>query len=326
MTSYARIATICLAGRHHPSVAANREATLRHLDLALRHRPDLVCLPETFTTAGVAFASLAEVAEPVAGPTIAAVAGRAREHRCYVICPILTARDGAYFNSAVVIDRAGAVLGIYDKQQPVTSTSDYTLLEHGVRPGRAAPVFDMDFGRVGIQICFDINFPEQWAALARQGVRAIVWPSAYNGGRPLAMYAALHHTYVVSAVQTQTARIIDPLGTTLAATDPQVNVIWRDINLDYAVCHYDFNYSVPDRILAAYPGRVAISPRWDDGLFLVEPIDAAVTTAQLQKEFGFETAGTYFDRHRAAAEPARQSEPAAPQRAAHGDRPMYAKG
>jgi predicted amidohydrolase len=309
MTTRARIASICLAGGGRPSVEANRETALRLLDLALRQRPDLVCLPETFTTAGVPFTSPAEVAEAVPGPTITAVAHRARQHRCYVICPILTIRDGACFNSAVLIDRTGAI----------------TALEHGVRPGQAAPVFDMDFGRVGIQICFDVNFPEQWGELARQGARAIFWPSAYNGGRPLEMYAALHHIYVISAVQTQTARIIDPLGSVLASTDPQVNVIWRDINLDYAVCHYDFNYSVPDRILAAYPDQVAIRPRWDDALFLVEPTDANLSVAQLQEEFGFETAAQYFDRHRVASRLARQGQPMAPQRAAHGERPMYAK-
>ena len=39
-----------------------------------------------------------------------------------------------------------------------------------------------------------------------------------------------------------------------------MNVICRDVNLDYAVCHYDFNYSIPDRIMEAYPGRVEIRP------------------------------------------------------------------
>ncbi len=326
MSTRARIATTCLAGRRHSTMQANRENALRLLEQAMRQQPDLVCLPETFTTAGVSFGSLAEVCEPIDGPTVAAVARQARMNQAYVICPVFTTRNDACYNSAVVIDRSGDILGIYDKQAPVTTTNDYTLLEGGVTPGSSAPVFDLDFGRIALQICFDVNFPEQWSALAEQGVQAVFWPSAYNGGRPLEMYAALHHVYVISAVQTQTARIINPLGSVVASTDPQVQVICQDINLDYAVCHYDFNYSVPDRLVSAYPGRVAIESRWDDGLFLVEPLDPTLSIACLQSEFGFETAAQYFRRHRVASSQLRQGIPADSQQAAHANRPMYTKG
>ena len=87
-TTRARIATVCQAGRLYASVEQNREHVLRILDLALRQQPDLVCLPEAFTTTSVPAASAATLAEPVPGPTTDAVAHRARKHRRYVICPI----------------------------------------------------------------------------------------------------------------------------------------------------------------------------------------------------------------------------------------------
>lgn len=325
MSSRARIITTCQAGRFRQSVEANREHILSMLELALKQQPDLVCLPETCTTGGVRFQSLAEVAEPVSGPMIDAVARLARKHQSYIICPIFTQREGAYWNSAVVIDRAGAIIGIYDKLHPVTTSSDYTVFEYGVQPGQGVPVFDLDFGRVGIQICFDVGFPEQWAALATNGVRAVFWPSAYNGGMPLQVYAALHQIYVITAVQTAMARIIDPCGAVIATTDPQVNIISRDINLDYAICHYDFNYSIPDRIMAKYPGQVEIRPHWDDGLFLVEPTNPELTIAQLQAEFGFEPARQYHERHRIATRQNEEGQSFSPQHAAHGNRPMYSK-
>ena len=325
MSTRACIAAVCQAGRFFPTPEANRQHVLDLLKLALRRNPDLVCLPETFTTPSVPCQTIAEIAEDLPGPTSEAVSQLARQHRCYVICPIVTRRQGKCWNSAVVIDRQGAILGVYDKVHPVTSSYDYTVVESGTTPGSHAPVFELDFGRIGIQICFDIQFPQTWAELAEQGARLVFWPSAYNGGFPLQAYAWRHHYYVVSAVQSEKARVIDPLGTILAETDPQANVIWREIDTDFAVCHYDFNYSIPDRIQEAYPGRVEVRTNWDAGHFLIEPLDNALSIAQLKAEFGFVTAAEYIGLHENAYPWLRRGELAPPQSAAHGDRPMYQK-
>ncbi|MCD6465021.1 carbon-nitrogen hydrolase family protein [Candidatus Bathyarchaeota archaeon] len=320
----ARIATICQAGRIHHSVEENRNYVMKLLDLALSQKPDLVCLPEAFTTAGVNKPK-EEIAEPVPGPTTSMVAKKAREHNCYIICPIITKRDGKIWNSAVIIDREGEVLGIYDKVHPVTSSSDYTVFENGVTPGKEAPVFDLDFGRIGIQICFDIGFPETWQKLADRGAKIVFWPSAYNGGFPLQAYAYLHHYYVVSSVRADKSRIIDPLGRILAETDFLLNVIYRDINPDFVVAHYDFNHGIPDEIMKAYPGRVKIVSSRDAAHFLVEPIDDALTTEQLMREFGFESTFQYHERHRIAYRWILQGKRPPPQKAAHGERAQYSK-
>jgi beta-ureidopropionase len=321
----ARIATICQARHFCQTVDENRAHVLRTLDLALRQNPDLVCLPEAFTTVSVPYKSVADVAEPIPGPTTDAVAQQARKHRCYVICPIKTRREGECWNSAVVIDRTGGIVGIYDKVHPVTSSSDYTVFESGVAPASEVPLFDLDFGRIGVQICYDAGFPETWDLLREKGARAVFWPSAYNGGFPLQVYAYLHHYYVISSVRTDKSRIIDPCGVVLAETDDLVNVIYRDINLDYAVCHYDFNYSIPDEIMEAYPGRVEIRPHRDDAHFLVEPLDNGLTVEQLQHEFGFESTFQYHQRHRDAFVRMHLGKAPSVQRAGHGDRPPYAK-
>ena len=322
----ARIATVCQGRRFYPTIEQNRAHVLQLLDLALQQTPDLVCLPETFTTVSVPAQDIVDAAESVPGPTTDAIARRAREHDCYIICPIKRVRNGTFWNTAVVIGRQGEIVGLYDKAQPVTSSFDYTVFESGVQPGAAeVPVVDLDFGRIGIQICFDAGFPETWQQLSDKGAQVVFWPSAYNGGFPLQVYAYLHHYYVVSSVRTDSSRIVDPLGQILDRTDERHNVIYRDINPDYCVCHYDFNHSIPDQIMAAYGAGVEIRSDRDSGHFLVEPRDDTLTVEQLQAAFGFEPTHQYHQRHRDAYAQMRDGLLADPQQAAHGDRPMHAK-
>ncbi|MFZ5832152.1 MAG: carbon-nitrogen hydrolase family protein [Planctomycetota bacterium] len=324
----ARIATVCQRGNFKPSIAENREYVMSLLDQACQHKPDLVCLPETFPTVGPpSKLPRPEKSEPVPGPTIDAAAARAKQYGCYVICPLATYRDGKHFNSAVILDRRGQIVGIYDKACPVTSTADYTVMEGGITPGTPdIPVFDLDFGRIGIQICFDLGFAENWERLAKKGARLVLWPSAYDGGFPLWAYAYLHHYYVISSVRQGQSRIIDPCGDVLLETDNQKQVIVRDLNLDFVVSHLDFNRSIPDKILAKYGDRVDVR-RSNPGSnhFLVEPIDPAITCRQLQEEFGFESTQQYHNRHRELYPTLRAGQQPPKQQALHGERPMHAK-
>jgi beta-ureidopropionase len=324
VNTLARIATVAMGNVRKPAVEAGREFVMGLLDRALLQPCDLVCLPEAFATVGVG-GPLAERCEPLDGPTVAAAAKRAREHRCYVICPLKTARDGAFFNSAVILDRSGQVAGVYDKACPVNTAADYTVFEDGVTPGAATPpVFDLDFGRIGIQICFDAGFPENWQSLAEAGARLVFWPSAYDGGFPLRVYAYLHHVYVVSSTRAGEGRVIDPLGAVVAETAPHWPVIRREINLDHVTVHFDYNQDVPARIAAAYGDRVEVrcsAP--GSGHFLIEPRDPAVTAAALAAEFGFESTRQYHDRHRKAFAEIHAGRTPTPQRAAHGERAKY---
>lgn len=102
-----------------------------------------------------------------------------------------------------------------------------------------------------------------------------------------------------------------------------MNIAYYDVNLDYVVAHYDFNHRVPSSISEKYGGRVRISSYIDDDAFIVEPMDESITTEQLQKEFKFETYRQYIQRHRMAYMYIREGKPPPPQKAAHGDRPIY---
>lgn len=322
----ARIAAVCQAGLVRPTIEESLALMMGVVDQALAAKPDLVCLPENFATAGYRERAR-DKAEALQGATIEAAASRARKHHCYVVCPSLLEREGQVFNSAVLLDRAGAIAGIYEKACPVTTSPDYTELEGGVTPGSPdVPVFDLDFGRIGIQICYDIGFPENWELLRKKGAQLVLWPSAYDGGTPLWMYAYLHHYYVMTAVRAGQSRLVDPCGAILAETQKDAPFIVRDINLDHIVSHLDWNYSIPDKIKAKYGDRVDVRrPNPGSGHFIVEPVDPTVTVRALQEEFGFESSFQYHERHRDAYAALRAGRNPAPQQARHGVRPEWGK-
>jgi len=324
MSTIARIVSINQGSRFAGSVSANREMILGLLDQALKEEPDIVCLPEAFPAGGLAGVPLSEKVESVPGPSTDACAERARRGRCYVICPIKTERSGRYWNSAVILDRDGQVIGIYDKLCPVTSTHDYTEMEGGVTPGSQVPVFDLDFGRVGVQICFDAGFPENWQELAGEGARLIFWTSAYDGGFPLRCYAWLHRNYVVSSVRAGRARVIDPLGAIVAESGTGPGLVSHRINLDNLVFHNDFNHTVAAQAAERYGQRVEVrNSAPGSGHLLLEPRDADLECSKLAKELGLEPASQYHQRHREAYARLRAGETAPPQKAAHGRRAQY---
>ena len=76
------------------------------------------------------------------------------------------------FNSAVLIDREGNVAGVYDKQHL------WALERFYFRGGNGTPVFQTDFGTIGIMICYDMGYPEVARMLALQGAQIVLCPSA----------------------------------------------------------------------------------------------------------------------------------------------------
>lgn len=323
MNTVARVTCICQNGESHSTVEAHREAMLAHVRSILNTRPDLICLPEAFTSVGVPGPAAAS-AETVPGPTTDAFAEVARQARCYVLCPIHTKSGARIHNSVIVIGRDGSIVGVYHKRCPVTTSADYTVLEEGISPGKDLPVFDLDFGRIGIQICFDLGFPENWQALADKGARMVVWSSAYDGGFPLQAYAYLHHVWVVTSTRSQRSRIVDPCGEIVAETVPPENAVSRPVNLDYVVSHLDWNMAIPRKIKEKYGDRVAVR-QWVSGSshFVVEPLDPAIRTEDLQTEFGFESTVQYHERHRRCYARLRAGKRPEPQRALHGKRAQW---
>ena len=322
MPRKAVVTVVSFGGRGGPTIGANLEKARSLLEVACAQRPDIVCLPETFATMNVPGAA-AELALPIPGPASEMAAAFARRYGAWVICPFLASEEGRVYNTALVLNRQGEIAARYRKVHPVTTTADYTVVEGGVTPGVEPLVFDTDFGRIGILICFDVIFPEAWAELKRQGAELVFWPSAYNGGFPLQVYAGLHHYYVASAVTSDRSRFVDITGHLLLVGDRYSSVLTMTLDLDKHLYHLDWNGSQIPAILARYGPAVTIRTFQDDAMFTLESNRADLSVAQIEAEFGLETLDGYRQRHLTCEPALREGRKPEPQPTAYSDHPEY---
>ena len=140
-------------------------------------RLDLALLPEHFAQGEKDPPSVN--CEPLDGRVVSAMARKAREHGTYVGLA-LRLRDGdVFYNALVMLDRSGELVGVYRKVHPVLIPDG--SLEGGIAPGRQYPVWELDFGRVGAQICFDVFFEDGWEALDAKEAELVLFTSATSG-------------------------------------------------------------------------------------------------------------------------------------------------
>jgi predicted amidohydrolase len=227
----------------------------------------------------------------VPGPAFDALAERARRWHTYVVAGLAERRDGRWYNTAVLIDRQGHLAGQYDKLRP----TDYEIAG-GVVPGGALPIFETDFGRVGIQICYDIGWPATWDALGAAGAEVVVWPSAYDGGFPLQTYAWRNQYYVVSSVWTHFAHLYDLTGRTLAATTRATRLVAQQVDLEKTLFHTDNNLAKLPAIRAALGRDAEIVHYSEENYFTLESHDPAWPVTRIAREYEMETYREYHAR------------------------------
>lgn len=287
-----RVATISQEGITAEPGKGMLNATMDHLDLAAAFKPDIVCLPEGFTRGE---------AETVPGATTDRLAAWAKRQRSYVICP-LTVRDGEQiFNSAVLIDRNGEIVGRYDKIRPTEPE-----LAKSICPGvDDPPVFETDFGKIGIQICFDVNWHSQWNRLREKGAQIIFFPSAYPAARQLATHAWLNQCFVVSSTKTRAATLYDITGDPIAKTGAYQKWAGAVLPIGKRLFEIDFHVRKVRQIAARYGDKVQITWYHDDDLVSIASLDPDLTVDEIVKEYELTPHPAYIARAEQAQDAAR---------------------
>jgi len=159
---------------------ANLRKGIEMIALASERGAKLVATQQLFSLPWFAYESRKDYfawAEPIDGPTVSALRREARECGVVLIAAFFEKDGDAHYNTAVVIEKDGTIIGRYRKvhlpQIPLWEEKYY------FKSGDLGfPVIQTSVGRIGIQICWDNFFPEGTRIMALHGAQIIVAPTA----------------------------------------------------------------------------------------------------------------------------------------------------
>jgi predicted amidohydrolase len=217
------------AVNHRPqgtrSPQENRERFGKLVEQAAARGADIVCLPEGITLVGNGL-EYAQAAEAVPGSTTAFLGDLAKRLRVWIVAGLYERDRARIYNTAVLVGRDGTLVGRYRKM----SLPDEEI-EGGLTPGSDAPVFDTDFGRVGLMICWDSSYPEVARALASRGAEVIFLP-IWGGEETLIQARAIEsQVHIVASGYDFRTGIFDRKGRRIADARDDPEVIVAEVDL-----------------------------------------------------------------------------------------------
>lgn len=146
--------------------------------------PDFVILPEMFCCP-YQTENFPVYAEKEGGPSWQAMSDYARKYHIYLIAGSMPEADdvGKVYNTSYIFDRDGKQIGKHRKAHLFdinVKNGQYFKESDTLTSGDHATVFDTEFGKMGVMICYDIRFPEFARTMALDGARMIFVPAAFN--------------------------------------------------------------------------------------------------------------------------------------------------
>jgi len=232
----------------------NLEACLARLEEAAAAGAELLVLPEC-AIPGYMFESAEEAlpfAEEVPGPSSEVLERESRRLGMHVVCGLLE-RDGDTLRNAAVLVGPDGLVGTYRKTH-----LPFLGVDRFVFPGDELTVYDTPLGRIGVEICYDLRFPEVTRTLALRGADIVAHPTNFPMAAKVqtelitVARAAENRIYLLTANRVGKERwgefcgwsqIVDPFGKRLAeAGETEEALLVADVELEKA---RDKDYVIP---------------------------------------------------------------------------------
>ena len=279
-------------------LAKTLELMGEYIDHASILGSDIVAFPEICNTLG---ATECWQFEELDGKTITAMSKKAKEHGIYVVCPLGTFdTEGRRRNSSVLLDRDGKIAGVYHKNFPT-----HGELDIGIIPGTETPVFETDFGRIGLCICFDLNYREVGSGLCDNRAELVIWSSMWDGARMLTKWA-IEFGFHMGGLYSGRSTLVDVCGREIISVKRDLTddagrspLVTATLDLDKRLLHHDYNVQRLKSLYDKY-GPTAAYAEWKDEecLLIFGSQLNSVSSDELIEEFGLETMRDYLARSR----------------------------
>ncbi len=227
-------------------VSANVKKMISMIKGAADNNADIVVFPELFTTGynlDLIEDRILEMAEDNNGPAIFAACKAARENSIWVIAPLAYKDGKKIYNSAVIINSDGNIVNVYHKNNLWDKEQKY--FGYGCHDYR---VYETPFGKFGVIICYDVDFPETCRTLALEGAEIIFVPAAWatthrNLWDIFLPSRALENTVFVAGINRSgiegdvvyfgDSKVFDPTGELIARAGEHIEeTLYCDIDID----------------------------------------------------------------------------------------------
>ena len=178
---------IKIAAIQMPTVADKMEnvrTVKTYLEKIKDENPDFVILPEMFCCP-YQTENFPIYAEKEGGPVWQQLSGYAKQYGIYLIGGSMPEKDaeGNVYNTSYIFDREGKQIGKHRKVHlfDIDVKGGQTFKESDtLTAGDSNTVFDTEFGKIGVMLCFDIRFPELSRMMVNDGAKVIFVPAAFN--------------------------------------------------------------------------------------------------------------------------------------------------
>jgi 5-aminopentanamidase len=232
----------------------NRDVCLTRAEEAAAAGAELLVLPEC-AIPGYMFDSLEEAmpfAEEIPGPSTETLSAACHRLGMHIVCGLIE-RDGDLLRNAAVLVGPDGLIGSYRKTH-----LPFLGVDRFVTPGDELVVHDTPLGRIGVEICYDLRFPEVTRTLALRGADIVAHPTNFPMAAKVQTEvitrarAAENRVFLLTANRVGKERwgefcgwsqIVDPYGNRLAeAGEREEALLVAEIDLEQA---RDKNYIIP---------------------------------------------------------------------------------
>lgn len=268
----------------------------QQIRVSLTERPDLIVLPEVYDRPdGLPRAMSREYYKERGNRIYDRVKELAAENNVNIVfSAVMDGGDGYMRNRQMFVGRDGSEKGIYDKNHLVWEEHTESNIAFGDDP----TLIEMDIGKLGGVICYDLNFDELREKYIKLKPEILCFSSMYHGGYAARHWAYTNRSFFVGAVATRRGYIINPLGELVAQSNNYVPFISAQINLDYVVAHLDYNWQKKYELKAKYGNFVDLQIPNGLGCFLISSNHPEKSAYEMAKEFEIELVDELFARGR----------------------------
>jgi len=240
-----------------PNISSNLIEAERLISEAVAAGAKLVALPENFALMGQhELDKIEQKEQDGSGPVQDFLANTAKKYAVWIVAgtmPIADPdNDHKVMAACLVYNELGERVARYDKihlfDVHVPGSDEVYRESDSISKGDTPLVIDSPFGKLGIAVCYDLRFPEQFRTMQRQGMEILIIPSAFTQKTGAAHWELLLRAravenlcYVIAPNQggfhvngRQTyghSMIIDPWGTVLECHKTNAGVVATDIDL-----------------------------------------------------------------------------------------------